>query len=340
MEYRSKHDDINHKADESLKRPRIMDPANVTIDTRPNRKHNTQQLSQFNMFGVNLFVSEFLGTFAYVYLAQAAVTSFELTGTINDAIGRQVAAVCSCGLALMLATALTLVQTGAHLNPAISLARCVFGTLKCSRTIKYMFAQYGGALVAAGALNLTFCDKLSQRHSEGLLVGANVTLRAHGSLLSTGKLFTSYPPNEVSLSQLFVSYTIASALFSLMIFFVMGTRDCRHMYIPLNLKPIYAAASLVLIQSAFAANGGPVVNPAQDFSPRLYISLAGWGLAAFNLYHYQYWCLCGIIAPHLGALLGMVAYRMLAKLANAERYFSELELDGTNRSISDDSDTN
>ena len=261
--------------------------------------------------GFKLFMSEFLGTFVFVYLGQSTLTSLELSGTQNDTINRQLATILTYGLAYLFATLLTLNLSGAHLNPAYTMASASFGYIKWGRAFNYLSAQYLGSFIAAIFLHATYSDKLTQRHMEGLLTGVNSTLKAHGNILSTGKLFSTYPPTEVSLTQLFISYTLATAHFMLI---VLAIQESKLVKFPHCIKPIYLAAALILIQAAFSANGGPVLNPAQDFSPRLYISIFGWGSAAFNLYHYNYWWLCGIIAPHLGALIGFCLYRLLVNL--------------------------
>lgn len=268
-----------------------------------------------NKVKFKLFMAELLATFLFVYLGQSALTSFELTGTQNDMLTRQLATILSYGLAYLFASLLVLNSSGAYLNPAYTLASAAFGRLKWSWALNYCLAQYLGAFLAATVLHSTYFDKLTQRHLEGLLMGPNATLRAHGNILSTGKLFTSYPPTEVSLGQLFISYTLATAHFTLLL---VASHESRLLRIPRSLRPFYLAAALCLVLAAFSANGGPVLNPAQDFSPRLYIALFGWGLPAFNLYSFKYWWLCCIVAPHLGALVGFMLYKLVGHVRNIQ----------------------
>lgn len=265
-----------------------------------------------NGMAFKLFMSEFIGTFLFVYLGQASISSFLLIGTQNDILNRQLASVLTgYGLSFLLATLLTLNLSNSHLNPAYTLASALFRYLSWSNCLKYLLAQYSGAFLAAIFLHATFSDKLTQRHIEGLLIGSNVTQRAHGNILSTGKLFSSFPPNEISLTQLFISYTLATSFLALLL---LAIHESKLIRIPRSSKPFYLSLALISIQASFAANGGPVLNPAQDFAPRLYISLFGWGSAAFNPYNYHYWWFCGIAAPHLGAAIGFGLYQVLAHL--------------------------
>lgn len=296
------------------------------MDFRQNqRKSNTEQVqteyvcrNRANSLPPNgrrlcHFVSEFLGTLVYVFLGQAALTSFELMGTQNDTIARQSATTVAYSLAYLSSILLTISSSGAHLNPAYSIARASYGYIDWSLALNYILAQYLGAFVAAMLIHATYNDKLSQRHSIGSLIGKNSTLKAHGHPLSTGKLFSSYPPTEVSISPLIFSYILASTFFFLLIIAIQESRPLR---LSNQVKPIYMASALALVLVAFSANGGPVLNPAQDFSPRLYTALVGWGSSAFNLHQYQYFWLCGIMAPHFGALLGFGIFQILDRWGN------------------------
>ena len=283
-----------------------------------------EQFAQILRVRFRQFLAELLGTFIFVYLGQSALTSFELIGTQNDMLNRQLATIISYGLAYAFASLLTLNLSGGHLNPAYTFASATFGRLSWSRAFSYFFAQYLGAFVAAIFLHATYSDKLTQRHTEGLLSGMNVSLRAHGNVLSTGKLFASHPPTEVSLGQLTISYTLATAHLTLL---TLAINESRLVRIAKSMRPWYLAGALCLILAAFSANGGPVWNPAQDFSPRLYIALFGWGSSAFNLYNYKYWILCGLVAPHVGALIGFALYRLFDQL----RDFADLQPPGRNQ---------
>lgn len=261
------------------------------------------------------FTSEIVGTCLFVLIAQCGLTSFELLGTQNDVIGKQLGTLLTNGLAFALAAHLTLVHSDAHLNPAYTFATAVFRKLSWPRAFMYMLAQYTGALVASVLLHAIYSDKLQQRHTEGLLFGANSTQRAHGNILSTGKFFTSYPPTEVSLFQLTISYMLAATQYVLLLAAIHYKSAPR---LTMAAKPAYLGAALIAVQAAFAANGGPVLNPAQDFSPRLYISMTGWGAAAFNLHSYTYWWLCGILAPHIGALFGFSVYHIWSNVMSSD----------------------
>lgn len=274
--------------------------------------HNNNGRSQRNI-RLRRFVSEFFGTLFLVFLGQSALTSFELMGTQSDIISRQSATTFAYALSFLIATSLTLSSSGAHLNPAYSLASATYGYNSWGQATVSMLAQYLGSFTAAILLHASYSDKITQRHSVGMLLGKNATQRAHGHILSTGKFFSSYPATEVSLFQLIVSYTIATTHLFIII---LAIQDAKLVRISKQVKPLYMAAALALTLLSFSANGGPVLNPAQDFSPRLYTAMFGWGTAAFDLHHYHYWWLCGLMAPHFGAIIGFGLYQILIGLGS------------------------
>lgn len=256
-------------------------------------------------------MSELLGTFVFVFLGQSAVTSYELMGTQDDTIIRQSSIPTAYALALLVSTLVTLSTSGSHLNPAYTFASASYGYISWSIAFIYMAAQYIGSFIAALAVEFTYIEKINHRFHNGMLFGNNRTLRAHGHILSTGKFYTSFPPTEVSMGQLIFSYLLASSIFFLLMSVILESRITKLSH---HMKPIYLASSLAVIYVAFSANGGPVLNPAQDFSPRLYITIGLCGSSALNLYGYQYWWLCGILIPHIGALIGFGFLQILDRI--------------------------
>lgn len=91
------------------------------------------------------FPAEFPGTFLLVFFGCGSVTVAVLFEAHAGLF--QVAIVWGPGLAL--AIYLTGAASGAHLNPAISLAFVVWRDFPVRRFFGYVAAQFGGAIVAA-----------------------------------------------------------------------------------------------------------------------------------------------------------------------------------------------
>ncbi|MBE0672576.1 MAG: aquaporin [Anaerolineales bacterium] len=94
------------------------------------------------MFNSKVFVAEFIGTFALVFIAAGA-------GMVGAA---PIAAALAYGLALAVFAYAYGHISGAHLNPAVTFAFLLNQTLKWGQAIFYWIAQFSGAILAAWLL--------------------------------------------------------------------------------------------------------------------------------------------------------------------------------------------
>jgi glycerol uptake facilitator-like aquaporin len=59
----------------------------------------------------------------------------------------------------------------------------------------------------------------------------------------------------------------------------------------------------------FGFNAGYAINPARDFGPRLFTSVAGWGGEVFRAGHNWWWV--PIVGPLVGGVLGGGLYDLV-----------------------------
>ena len=97
-------------------------------------------------------VAEFAGTFFLVLFGVGSVFVAVLTGALQGLF--QVAVV--WGIVIALCIHATSAVSGAHLNPAVTLACWAWRSFPRSRLLPYMAAQLAGAFVAAAALYALF----------------------------------------------------------------------------------------------------------------------------------------------------------------------------------------
>jgi glycerol uptake facilitator-like aquaporin len=72
------------------------------------------------------------------------------------------------------------------------------------------------------------------------------------------------------------------------------------------LAPVVVGLLVLLIGATFGINSGYAINPARDFGPRLFTSVAGWGSEVFRAGNAWWWV--PIVAPLLGGIIGGWAY--------------------------------
>ena len=131
------------------------------------------------------FVGEFVGTFILIFFGCGSVAAAVLTGAQVGVF--QVAIV--WGLAIATAIYLTGSLSGAHLNPAVTLAMAVFGGFPKRRVLPYVGVQLIGALVASAFLYVIFGGSL------GVYEAENGIVRGAPGSEATAMIYGEYFPN-------------------------------------------------------------------------------------------------------------------------------------------------
>ena len=100
------------------------------------------------------FLAEFIGTFLMVFIGTGSV----IVNSLHSNIG-QFGIGISFGVAVSLSIFLFARFSGAHINPAVSIAFFLKKQLKFNQLLGYILFQIFGALLASGLLHLFFPSK-------------------------------------------------------------------------------------------------------------------------------------------------------------------------------------
>ena len=245
---------------------------------------------------------EVLGTFLLVFFGCGAVA----TAVAMDApVGLfQVAIIWGMGLAV--AILLSRKLSGAHFNPAITIAFAVFTDFPAKRVPGYILAQFAGAFLAAAAIYGLFGGAIAVFELEN-----GITRGMPGSEASA-KIFGEYYTNlsgnpgvdasKDSISQLraCLAEMMGTALLALVIFgFTNKGNDTLHK----ALVPFAIGMALTVLICIFAPLSMGGFNPARDLAPRLFSSLVGWRDIPFSTNGIG-WLTVYIVSPCAGALIG------------------------------------
>ncbi len=256
-------------------------------------------------------VGEFFGTFLLVFFGCGSVCAAVLTGAQVGIF--QIAIVWGIGIAI--AIHLTGSLSGAHLNPAVTLSMAVWSGFPKARVLSYIAAQFLGAFVAAAVLYFVFGDSIRMyEKTNGIirgLSGSEASAMVFGEYFPSpcGKPLTDTTRERMTPMAAFGAETIGTAILLLVIFCVTDERN--------NARPkILTAAAIGLTVTLLISLLGPLTmacfNPARDFAPRLFSSLAGWGGLPFRINGFG-WLTVYIIDPFIGGILGGFLYRFLFK---------------------------
>lgn len=253
-------------------------------------------------------VGEFAGTFLLVFFGCGSVAAATLLGAQVGIF--QVAIVWGLGIAT--AIYLTGSLSGAHLNPAVTLALATAGNFAWRRAPGYIAVQGLGAFAASAVLYLVYAGPLRVFElAHHLVRGAP---GSEASAMIFGEFFPNpggQPLNATAMALVphetaFVIETIGTAILVLVILGVTHPRNASR-------PGVLTAATIGLTVTLLISLLGPLTmacfNPARDFAPRVFSSLAGWGQVPFTVNGLG-WLTVYIAAPILGGQLGALVHRV------------------------------
>lgn len=101
---------------------------------------------------MNKYIAETIGTYALVFCGTGAIVINEVSGGVVSHVGIAI----TFGL-IVIAMIYSIGDiSGAHINPAVTLAFVVAGRFPLKQLIPYLTAQFIGAILASGTLKLLF----------------------------------------------------------------------------------------------------------------------------------------------------------------------------------------
>jgi MIP family channel proteins len=239
--------------------------------------------------------AEFLGTFVLIVFGIGVVAQVVLSGGTT---GQYLSINIGWGLAVTMGCYVAGGVSGAHLNPAVTLALAVHRAFPWSKVVPYVIAQTAGAFTAAAVVYVTYREAFTAFDG-----GVRQIAGAQG----TAGIFATYP--QAFLSSFpggFIDQIVGTALLVLVIF---GITDRRNAPAPGSLTPVVVGLLIITIGATFGFNAGYAINPARDFGPRLFTALAGWGGGVFTAA--GGWSWVPIVAPCIGAVIGGYIYDVL-----------------------------
>ncbi|XP_074020646.1 aquaporin-10 [Numenius arquata] len=217
--------------------------------------------------------------------------------TTSETKGNFLSAYLAGALAVMVAIYTAGGVSGAHLNPAFSLAMCLLEQFPWWKFPIFMAVQTFGAFIASGAVYAV--------HYDAIWHYSNGTLTTSGPR-ETASIFATYPADYVSITNGFVDQVIGTAV---LIVGLLATMDTRNKAVPKGLEPVVVALLVFSIELSMGSNCGCPMNPARDFGPRLFTYVAGWGAEVFSRGNGWWWV--PVVAPLLGAVVGSALYQLL-----------------------------
>jgi MIP family channel proteins len=238
--------------------------------------------------------AEFLGTFVLIAFGVGVVAQTVLSKSAN---GSYLGINLGWGLAVMLGVYVAGGVSGAHLNPAVTLALALRRGFAWHKVGPFIVAQMGGAFAASALVYLTYYEAFSAFDG-----GVRQVLGDNG----TAGIFATYPQPFLSTLGGFIDQVVGTAL---LLAAIMAITDQRNNATPSWATPIIVGGIVVAIGVAFGFNAGYAINPARDLGPRLFTAVAGWGGDVFTAARAWWWV--PVVAPCVGGVIGVIVYDAL-----------------------------
>ncbi|MFF2380432.1 MIP/aquaporin family protein [Streptomyces sp. NPDC058108] len=259
-------------------------------------------------------LAEFLGMFVLVSfgcgVAAMAVAALPGSGRTAGATTGFVAAgdwlmpVAGWGLAVTFGVYVAGGISGAHLNPAVTLAFALRRRFPWAKVVPYVIAQVVGAFAGAALVYAVYHDAISA------LDRAMTGPKTNGHTLATFSIFGTFPAEYFhgGVWGPLVDQIVGAAF---MLVFIMAVIDLRNPAVRIFLGPLVIGLAVAAIGLSYGANAGYAINPARDLGPRLFAWAAGWRELAMpgtspGAFRDYFWI--PLVGPLIGGVIGVLVY--------------------------------
>ena len=279
--------------------------------------------------------AEAIGTFLLVLFGAGAVATDVVTG---GALGLWPVGFIG-GFGVTIGIYATVAISGAHLNPAISLAFAIFRRKEFP--LGKMFAYWGAQLLGAVLAGLTllvifapFVERLERVN--GYIRGAT------GSEYS-GMIFSKHFPDpglfgidEAARSLLSApaAATIEGFGTAILAFVIFSVFDRRNAALPNQaLAPLIVGLTVAILIGVFGPLTHAGWNPVRDFGPRIVGHFAGWGSIALPGVTGGFWAY--IVGPLVGAPIGAAVHEFLLRPGLPSEHQDSLPRNGSAEALAE-----
>jgi len=253
-------------------------------------------------------LAEVIGTMVLLAFGTGSVAQAVLSNSVN---GNMLSINIGWGAGVILGVMVAGPISGAHLNPAVSVALCAVGKFPLKKLPHYIISQYIGAFLGAGVTLLTYHESIHGFSGDGLQVSG---------INGTAGIFVTFPrggrDGREGISNLSgaVDQVVGTAL---LLICVCAIGLPKNKAVSGTLGPLLVGVTVLAIGICFGDNAGYAINPARDLGPRILLSMAGWGTEVFTASYYWFWI--PVVCCHIGGILGaLIHFLGVEKLMDQE----------------------
>jgi len=248
------------------------------------------------MFGP--IIGEIFGTFILILLGDGVVANVGLAPRLAGTAYNWNTITIGLAFAVIVAVYVSAGVSGAHINPAVTLALAVKRGFAWGKVVPYILAQMVGAFLGALAVYLVYRD--------GLVAAGmpNVWSTGPGSVFGQaywgGIGSGAAPSGSYSMLTCVIAEIVGTAV---LMWGILGSGDSKNIGLMHNMGPFLVGGTVLAVGLSLGGPSGYAINPARDFGPRVFGTLVG----TQGLWDNGYW-LVPLIAPFIGGAIAMFCY--------------------------------
>lgn len=229
------------------------------------------------------FLAEFFGTMLLIILGDGVVANVTLNKSGMKGAG-SIQITLAWGLAVMVPAFIFGAASGAHFNPALTIALAVDGSLPWAEVPIYIVGQFAGAILGACIVYLMFKDQFDATDDPGTKLG----------VFSTGPSVPNLPLNI---------FCEAVATFVL-VFAIKGIPGT----VAGGVSNLFVFGIIVSCGMSLGGLTGYAMNPARDIGPRIahaFLPIKGKGSSNWG------YAIVPLVGPIIGAIVAVLLFMAL-----------------------------
>jgi len=196
--------------------------------------------------------------------------------------------------------------SGAHLNPAVTLAFVLYKSFPIRKALLYVLAQIFGAFLGSFFVWAAYYDALNHITGGHLVTPGGIQNATLLGTINTAGIWATYPAGTfISHGNALLTEIVGTSLLVISIFSITDRAD------PIGRFQVagFCALAVLGVQISFGAVSAAALNPARDLGPRFFTFLCGYGNDVFTAYGCYFWV--PLLGPLLGGVLGGALHQLL-----------------------------
>ncbi len=244
------------------------------------------------------FIAEVFGTFILILLGDGVVANVGLAPRLAPPGYDWNTITFGWAFAVAVAVYVAGGVSGAHINPAVTVALAVTKRFPWAKVIPFIIAQIIGAFLGALGVYLVYHDGLVQAGMP------NVWCTGPGSVFGQafwGAATSANAAGAYSMLNAFIAEIFGTAT---LLWGVLAMTDEKNLAPKGNAAPLLIGFVVLAVGLSLGGPSGYAINPARDLGPRIFGLLAG----TKGLFDGWYWIGPPVIGTLIGGILGALTY--------------------------------